>query len=261
VKKKKLIIQKKIKDPFFSVITVVKNSENLIKKTITSIQNQKFKSFEYIIIDGLSSDNSIKKILNNKKSITHLLSEKDNGIYFAMNKGIKLAKGKVIVFVNAGDELTKNALAIIERKFKSSPKIDFVFGTVRRHYTKAIILKHGFNPKRLLYNFDFATSHSTGFYLKRKILNQLGGFNTNYKCSSDYDLYYKILIKKKLIGADTKRNQLIGIVKSGGFSSKVSFFEHLYEESRIRINNNQNFFLIILIFLNATIKKFLKVFN
>tara|TARA_B110001450_G_C17637064_1_gene487640 strand:+ start:924 stop:1718 length:795 start_codon:yes stop_codon:yes gene_type:complete len=258
VEKKKLIIQKKINRPFFSVITVVKNSEKLIQKTILSIQNQKFKNFEYIIVDGLSSDNSLKNILQNKKCITHLLSEKDSGIYFAMNKGIRIAKGEIIVFVNAGDELSRNALSIIEKKFRSNSKYDFIFGTVKRYYTKETILKYGFNKQRLLYNFDFATAHSTGFYLKRKILKQIGGFNTKYKCSADYDLYFKLLIKKKLVGSYTKKNQLIGIVKSGGYSSKVSFFDHLLEETKIRIANNQNYLFVIIIFFNAIIKKIFK---
>ena len=70
----------------------------------------------------------------------------------------------------------------MEKIFQTKKDISFVFGTVLRHYTKSTILKHGFNKKKLFYNFDFATSHSTGF--KRKIFKKLGFFNTLYKCSS-----------------------------------------------------------------------------
>ena len=109
------------------------------------------------------------------------------------------------------------------------------------------------------YNFDFATAHSTGFYLKRNIYKKIGFFNTFYKCSSDYDIYFKILLKMNLDGGYTKKNELIGTVSSGGFSSKVSFFSHLIEETKIRIDNHQNIILVALIFINALIKKIFKV--
>jgi len=245
-----------LKKPFFSIITVVKNDEVNISKTIKSIQNQKFKNFEHIIIDGKSSDKTFQKISNNKK-IDVLISEKDDGIYYAMNKGLKISRGEVILFVNSGDLITKNALNIIYKKFVNL-KIDFVFGTVRRHYNKDTILKYGFNLKKLNYNFDFATSHSTGFFLKKKFYNLVLNFDTKYKCSADYDIYYKLFVKRKLKGAYTDKKQLIGIVSSGGFSSKFGFLNGILEECKIRLNNGQNFFIVLVILLNNFIKKFLK---
>ena len=258
MKNKKILISKEIKKPYFSVITVVKDDEKNIIKTLKSIKNQTYTNFEYIIIDGNSEDKTIQKLMKFKNQINYLLSEKDNGIYFAMNKGLKISKGKIIVFVNSGDMLTKNALRIIKQKFDHH-KFDFVFGTVKRHYTKDTIIKYGFNRNRLKYNFDFATAHSTGFYLKRNIYKKIGFFNTFYKCSSDYDIYFKILLKMKLDGGYTKKNELIGTVSSGGFSSKVSFFGHLIEETKIRIDNHQNIILVALIFINALIKRIFKV--
>ena len=258
MKNKKILISKEIKKPYFSVITVVKDDEKNIIKTLKSIKNQTYTNFEYIIIDGNSEDKTIQKLMKFKKQINYLLSEKDNGIYFAMNKGLKISKGKIIVFVNSGDMLTKNALRIIKQKFDNH-KFDFVFGTVKRHYTKDTIIKYGFNKNRLKYNFDFATAHSTGFYLKRNIYKKIGFFNTFYKCSSDYDIYFKILLKMNLDGGYTKKNELIGTVSSGGFSSKVSFFGHLIEETKIRIDNHQNIILVALIFINALIKRIFKV--
>ena len=260
VKIKKTLNQKKRK-PYFSIITVVKNDENNIGKTIASISSQSFKNFEYIIIDGNSNDNTLKNIRKRKKNFDTLISEKDKGIYYAMNKAAKISSGKIIVYVNSGDELTKNALKIIQKKFEESKIIDYVFGTVRRHYTKKVILKYGININRLNYNFDFATSHSTGFYIKRKTFKKLKYFNTKYKYSADYDLYYRLIIKNKIYGNSTKKNELIGIMKSGGYSSKISFFEHLKEEMKIRYDNGQNLLLIILIFFNALIKNKIKTFK
>ena len=173
MKNSKIIIKKKVK-PFFSIITVVKNDEINIKKTIKSIINQTFKDFEYIIIDGKSSDTTLNKIFHFKKKINTIISEKDRGIYYAMNKGAKISNGKVILYVNSGDLLTKNALKIIRKKFNDHKDIGFIFGTVKRHYTTGVIYKHGINFKKLLYNFDFATSHSTGFFIKKNFLKKLG---------------------------------------------------------------------------------------
>ena len=115
--KKKILISKKIANPFFTVVTVVKNNKNLILKTIRSVKSQSFKNFEYIIVDGASTDGTLEVILKNKKYLNLLISENDKGIYYAMNKAIKVASGEVIVFVNSGDILTAKALKIIYKKF------------------------------------------------------------------------------------------------------------------------------------------------
>lgn len=257
----KFLINNKKLNPFFSVISVVKNDDKNISKTIESIKSQSFKDFEYIIIDGKSTDNTVTEIQKYKKFVNLLISETDSGIYYAMNKGVKLACGEVIVFVNSGDILKKNALNIINKKFEENKDANFVFGTVIRNYTKDTILKYGFNKKKLYYNFDFATSHSVGFYLKRNIFLKVGLFNTKYKCSADYDLYYRILLKENLKGLSTEKDEIVGELSAGGFSSKLSFTEHLFEEIRIRYNNNQSVLIIILIFINAIIKNLIKVFK
>lgn len=260
MKKKRFIIKNQRKKVKFSIITVVKNDDKKINNTIQSIIKQSFKNFEYIIIDGKSSDKTLNKILKFKKKINLLISEKDDGIYFAMNKAIKFAKGEIIAFVNSGDLLKKNSLKLINQVFQKNKNFQYVFGTVKRNYTKKSILKYGVNTKRLKYNFDFATAHSTGFFLKKNMFSKYGLFNTKYFCSADYDLYYRLILKNKILGGATKKNELIGIVQKGGFSSQVSFLEHLKEETSIRFDNGQNFLIIVLIFINALGKKFLKFF-
>ena len=239
-----------------SIITVVKNDERNIEKTIKSIISQKNIKYEYIIIDGKSSDKTLKKILKYKRKINKIISRKDNGIYDAMNKGLKIANGDVIVFCNSGDFFYKNSLQNVMALFDKF-SYDFVFGTVLRNYTKGKILKFGFNFNRMLYNFDFATSHSTGFFLKKKIYNLIGNYDTRFRISADYDLYFR-LYKKNLKGGFTKKNQKVGNMKSGGFSSKVSFFDHLIEETKIRIHNSQNIFFVFLIFINSVLKNLFK---
>ena len=144
-------------------------------------------------------------VSNGDLEINKIISKKDNGIYDAMNKGLKVAKGEIIVFCNSGDFFYKNSLQKVMYLFDKF-NYDFVFGTVLRNYTKGKILKFGFNFNRMLYNFDFATSHSTGFFLKKKIYNLIGNYNTKFKISADYDLYFR-LYKKKLKGGYTRKNQ------------------------------------------------------
>ena len=89
--------------------------------------------------------------------------------------------------------------------------------------------------------------------MRKKIFSKLNFFKTKYKCSADYDLYYKILIKG-LHGTSTDKSEIIGEVSAGGFSSKLSFIEHLIEEIQIRYDNGQNLFILLLIILNSLIK-------
>lgn len=240
-----------------TVITVVKNDEKNIERTIKSvISNNKGFRFEYIIIDGKSKDKTLSIIKKYKKKISKITSEKDHGIYDAMNKGIKKSKNDIIVFCNSGDFFYKKSLKKIIKIFNSK-NVDYVFGTVVRNYTKKKIIKYSLKPNRIYYNFDFATAHSTGFFLKRKVYKKIGLYNLKFKCSSDYDLYLR-MIKKGYQGTVTKKKDLIGNVASGGFSSKLSFFEHLCEETKIRIHNKQNILIIMIIFFNSILKKIFK---
>ena len=248
-----------MKKPFFSIITVVKNDKNNILKTINSIKNQTYKNFEYIIIDGKSNDQTLIKIKKMKKFINKIISEKDNGIYDAMNKGIKISKGKVIVFCNSGDIFFSNALKIVKKKFNE--KTDFVFGTVKRNYLTESIIKSGFKKNRIYYNFDFATSHSIGFFLKKKVYNEIGFYDQSFKCSADYDFYLRMIKSNKYRGSYTKKNQIIGEVASGGFSSTFNILERIKEEVNIRLKNKQNKLWIAIIYLNTIIKNPKKVIN
>lgn len=239
-----------------TVITVVKNDEKNIEKTIKSVIKQKKVNIEYIIIDGGSKDQTLNIIKKYRTRIDKIISEEDSGIYYAMNKGIKLSKNDIIVFCNSGDFFYPNSFNKILDLFNKF-NYDFVFGTVLRNYTTSSILKFGFDLKRLKYNFDFATSHTTGFFLKRKMYKKIGIYNTNFKISSDYDLYLR-LFKNSCKGGHTKKKDLIGYVAKGGFSSKVSFLNHAIEEFKIRMHNKQGLVFSIIIFLNSLIKNPIK---
>ena len=132
-----------------TVITVVKNDQENIEKTIKSvISNNKGFKLEYIVIDGKSQDKTLSIIKKYKSKISKIISKKDNGIYDAMNKGINISKNDIIVFCNSGDFFYKNSLRKIIQIFNSK-NVDYIFGTVVRNYTKKKIIKFSLNPKRI----------------------------------------------------------------------------------------------------------------
>ena len=247
-----------MKNYSFSVITVVKNDQKNIEKTIKSVIMNKTKNVEYIIIDGKSNDKTLVKIKKFKKYIDKLVSQKDKGIYDAMNKGIKNSRNDIIVFCNSGDFFYKKSIRKIENIFKKND-VDYVFGTVVRNYTKQRIIKSKLNPQKIFFNFDFATAHSTGFFLKRKVYDKIGVYDTRFKCSADYDLYFR-MIKKNYKGIVTTKKNFIGNVARGGFSSQISFLDHQIEEAKILFKNKQNIIMISVIFLYSILRRLIKNF-
>ena len=181
------------KHPLFSIITVVFNGEKYLEQTIKSVINQNFRDFEYIIIDGGSTDNTHKIIKKYEKKIDYWVSEKDKGIYDAFNKGMKLSNGKFISFINSDDVYKKNALKIISKYYLKDKNFDFIFGSVKKHWG----VLHGYRPKKIKYSWGFYSSHSTGFFIKQKVARKVGFYNLKYKYHADYDYFYRLIIKKK----------------------------------------------------------------
>jgi len=238
--------------PFFSIITVVLNKEKTIEKTIKSVLGQSFKNFEYIVIDGDSNDKTLSIIKKYKKKIKKIVSEKDKGIYDAMNKGMKLSTGQYICIVNCGDILTKNSLKLINKYIKKNPSIDFIFGSVKKFWG----IVHGYRPNKIHYSWGFYSSHSTGFFLKNVSAKKVGLYNIKYKYHADYDYFYRMIVKYKMKGISTKKNEITGIFERGGYSSTIPFRKLFFEDLKIRLDNNQNIFLIIIIYIYKFFKHF-----
>lgn len=238
---------------FFSIITVVLNAKYDLIETIKSLREQSFKNFEYIIIDGGSTDGTIEVIENNLDIIDKWKSEKDLGIYDAMNKGINLSEGLYIGMLNSGDKYFPDGLKIINNYLLNN-NLNFIFGSVMKK-----VLRYGYRKYRIYWNFDFYGSHSSGFFINYEDQKKLGKYNLKYKISSDYDLFYRMIVTKKMIGIATKKNEIIGSFKSGSYSSKFSFLEHLFEETQIRLDNNQNKLVVLIVFIIHYVKNLNKI--
>ena len=215
-----------IKSPLISIVTVSLNSQKTIQRTIDSVKNQIYKNIEYIIIDGGSEDKTVSIIKNNSTTVKKWVSENDNGIYDAFNKGLRVFSGDYIGFLNSDDYLLPDAMNILVNYINKNPNKDFFFGSVKKHWG----ILHGYKPWKIFYTWGFYSSHSSGFYIKREAAKIVGNYNLKYKYSADYDYFYRMIVKHKLRGVGTKKNEVFGVFSRGGFSSKINFFDHMCEQ-------------------------------
>ena len=226
-----------------------------MEECINSLHKQNYRNIEHIIIDGGSSDKTIEIIKKYENKIDYWCQKKDKGIYDAFNIGMKLAKGDYLGFLNSDDIYTENAFEILSTYIKEYPDKDFIFGAVKKHWG----ILYGYKPYKIKWSWGFYSSHSTGFFIKLSSAKKVGLYNLKYKYSSDYDYFYRMIVNHKLNGIGSKKNELFGIFRRGGFSSKVSFRDHFFEEISIRLDNNQNKILVLLIFIYKYLKHFKKI--
>jgi glycosyltransferase involved in cell wall biosynthesis len=169
-----------------------------------------------------------------------------------MNKGLKIASGDIVCFLNSDDYYYPNAIKTVVKYFNNND-IDFLFGTTQKYK-----LMYGYKPWKIRFSFGFYTSHSVGFFINRERHLKIGFYNTKY-FSADLDFFYKMIVKFKLKGVATKKNEVLGKFQSGGFSSKVNFLDHLKDLNKIRIDNGQNVYYVNLIFFYKIIKNLKKI--
>lgn len=243
--KKKLFKKNNNSKPLITIITVTLNSQKFLKFTLDSIFKQRYKNYELIIIDGNSRDETIKILKQNENKIDFWLSERDKGIYDAFNKGLQLARGELIGFVNSDDVLNKNALYTLVKYYKNFPQMDFFFGSVKKHWG----ILHGYNRWKIYYTWNFYSGHSLGFFVKKDAAKKIGKYNLKYRYHADWDYMYRMIVHHNMKGIATKKNEIFGNFRRGGFSSKINFWEHFKETIMIRKNNGQPKLIIFIISL------------
>ena len=236
--------------PLISIITVSKNSSKFIQETIDSVKNQKYKNIEYIIVDGGSTDGTIDIIKKNIESIDYAVSEPDLGNYDALNKGLSLCTGDLIGIVNSDDILLPDATPALIQYYKKNSNIDFFFGSVKKHW--GVI--SGYYPKKIKYSWFFYTSHSTGFFIKKKAATLNGKYSLKYQYSSDFDYFYRLIVHNKCNGIATKKNEIFGIFRPGGISATLDKEKHFFEKIQIRFDNKQNKLFLLLLIIARFVK-------
>jgi glycosyltransferase involved in cell wall biosynthesis len=173
-----------------SIITINLNNAQGLQKTIASVINQTFTDYEYIIIDGGSTDGSVEIIKQYANKATYWVSEPDKGIYNAMNKGIKQAKGEYCLFLNSGDWLINNSG--LQQFFALKPTEDIAYCDIK---TEKGINKY---PDKL--NFLFFLCGSIGHpaaFIKTKLFTEIGLYNENRKIVSDWEFFLKAIFDLK----------------------------------------------------------------
>jgi glycosyltransferase involved in cell wall biosynthesis len=179
-----------------SVITVSYNSAETIADTIKSVSSQDYNNFEYIVIDGGSSDGTQDMVRSFGNKISKFVSEPDNGIYDAINKGIRIASGDIIGILNSDDFFCSNdILKIVARNFEDN-EIDAIYGDVQfvdKTNTSRIVRYYSsahFNPDK--FRFGFMPAHPS-FYARRELFEKFGYYKTDYKIAADYELLIRFL--------------------------------------------------------------------
>lgn len=219
--------------PYISIITVVFNSEKTLERTIKSVLNQSYKNYEYIIVDGGSTDKT-NEIINRYKArfnnnLTHI-SEPDKGIYDAMNKGIALAKGQLIGLLNSDDYYFDTTLTIVYSAYKNS--------NLRSVLTGELIFKAGDREQLLktsqkrfrkkMRQFKNAVRHPATF-IPKIIYDDIGLFNLDYKIASDAELIFRI----HKANYDFKFiNEPLVVMSDGGISNSKGITKQILREKK-----------------------------
>ena len=218
-----------------SIITVVWNNKDTIKDAIDSVLAQTYENIEYIIIDGASSDGTVEIVKSYGNKITKFLSEKDNGLYDAMNKGIVQATGDIVGILNSDDfYIDEFVIEKVVQEFKDK-EVDSLFADLVfvkpenldktvRYYDSS-----HFRPEKFAYGW--MPAHPT-FFVRKEIYDKYGTFKLDYKIAADYEILVRFLQKYKI--SYTYLNQVIIKMRLGGISTNGVKSNYILNKEIIR---------------------------
>lgn len=206
-----------------TIITATKNNEATLNETIDSVINQTHTDIDYIIIDGNSTDNSldiIKQWHAKYPNIIRYISEPDNGVYNAINKGLNLAKGEIIGLLHGNDYFSSsNILSQVAERFKST-QTDMIYGDINFVNKKGKCVRHysskNFTPKML--SIGIAPPHPS-LYLRKNIHERYGNYNESYIVGADFELFVRLMLIYNVKGEYLPLNMVT--MRTGGLSTQL----------------------------------------
>lgn len=209
-----------------SIITVTYNRSHVIRNAIESVLKQKFKDYEYIIVDGASTDDTVSVLKEYEAAFEgrmRWISEKDNGLYDAINKGFKMARGEVVGIINSDDFFHRDdVFQIIADAFEDST-VDAIYGDDRvvsaKDPNKEIRVTRASYFRPWMYRIGLMPGHQT-FYARKRCFEQLGYYKTDYKIAADFELMLRFIYVNKI---RTKYvPEIIMTFREGGVSTNLS---------------------------------------
>ena len=197
--KREETIEPKEKEILVSIVTPSYNQAEFIEETILSVQNQTYPFVEHVIVDGASTDGTLE-ILKKYADKINCISERDNGETEAMNKGIKMARGDIIAFVSSDNTLKLDAVEKVVSFFKHHPEVDMVFGghkTIDKNekVLEVIYPPKNFSVKRLIRKLGSYGISEPATFIKKGVLEEMGGFDEKIKYANEMDLFIRIGMK------------------------------------------------------------------
>jgi glycosyltransferase involved in cell wall biosynthesis len=217
------------------------NSASTVELTIKSLINQNYKKIEYIIIDGLSKDGTLDIIKKYKEYIDLIISEKDKGIYDALNKGIRNASGDIIGFLHSDDRLNSDdTISKIVENFKKTSS-DMVIGNIImvNQDNQKIVRRYNGSPKpEYLFSCGIMPPHPA-VYIKKNIYEKYGFFNLRYKIAADYEFLFKLIVVFKV--KFRYFNQVYTQMNIGGLSTKNYFNQFLLNYEIFKIHRRYSY--------------------
>lgn len=234
-----------------SIITVTYNSSKALTDTMQSVLNQDFPNIEHIIVDGASTDSTVEIIKQFEPLYDgrlRYISESDNGIYDAMNKGLSMANGDVIGFLNSDDFFTSNHVISQLISALEASQSDAVYGDV--HYveesdiTRCVRYYSGARFRRWHMFFGFQPPHPS-FYCRKEIYEKQGGFDTSFKVAGDFENLLRIIylgrIKTTYVPTDCVTMRMGGASTSGMKSHMMIMRDHSHAYKKNHIHSNRFF--------------------
>ena len=211
-----------------SIITVSFNSEQTIERTIKSVVNQNYDDIEYILIDGGSSDRTVDIIKKYEKYISYWISEKDEGIYDAMNKGLRHSTGEIVAFLNSDDWYEENIFTDVASIF-GDERIQLLCGDMYIH-REGTVTRHHINEDvaQKVVRYSMGYTHPTMF-ARKKLFDKYGEFDIQYKIAADYDWFLKVFDHNEKIKVIDK---VLTNFSYGGVSTKEEKMPCLLVEQR-----------------------------
>ena len=241
-----------------SLITATYNCESIIRNCLVSAAHQSYEKIEHIIIDGGSTDKTLDILSQYESQIALVLSEKDQGIYEALNKGIMRASGDVIGILHSDDFFeNKNVIADVVQIFKSNPQIPMVIGSVVyvdcNNADKIIRLYSSKKFRAWMLRFGFMPAH-TATFIRKDVFQKIGLYNTRYVSAGDFEFFVRAFWLYKIPFFAT--NQVFVRMRIGGLSSSgVKSYWRSSIEILSALHNYKVYSNFLFIFIRLPIKK------